>query len=87
MKAKSKFLSAFIAASMVFAAVPFTAYGASKAASVDGQEYAKHNRSTKHASLDVKKINVKKVKGVTARARSRPAKRPKTAAASKLKAS
>ncbi len=39
MKAKSKFLSAFIAASMVFAAVPFTAYGASKAASVDGQEY------------------------------------------------
>lgn len=56
-------------------------------APIDGQEYAKHNRGTKHASLDVKKINVKKVKGVTARAHSRAAKRPKTAAASKLKAS
>jgi hypothetical protein len=56
-------------------------------APVDGQEYATHNRGTKHASLDVKKINVKKAKSVGARERSRPAKRPRTAAASKPKAS
>lgn len=55
-------------------------------APVDGQEYAKHNRGTKQAASHAKKINVKKVKGVAARERSRPAKRPRTAAASKPKA-
>jgi hypothetical protein len=56
-------------------------------APVDGQEYAKHNRGTKQAASHAKKINVKKVKGAAARERSRPAKRPRTAAASKPKAS
>jgi len=55
-------------------------------APVDGQEYAKHNRGTKQAASHARKINVKKVKGVAARERSRPAKRPRTASASKPKA-
>ncbi len=66
-------------------------------APVDGREYAARRRSTKQATSDVKKVNmkeaevkkvgVKKVKRVTTRDHSRPAKRPRTAAASKLKAS
>lgn len=60
-------------------------------APVDGQEYAKHNRGTKLAALDarevdMKKVDVKKVKRVATRDHSRPA-RPRTAAVSKLKAS
>jgi len=50
-------------------------------APVDGQEYAKHNRGSKQAALVVKKV-----KRMATRDRSRPAKRPKTAAVSKLKA-
>jgi hypothetical protein len=49
---------------------------------VDGQEYAKHNPGAKQAASDVKKIDVKKVKGVATRDHSRPAKRPRTAAVS-----
>ena len=56
-------------------------------APVDGQEYAKHNRGAKQAASDVKKIDVKMVKGVATRDHSRPLKRPRTAAVSKLKAS
>jgi len=56
-------------------------------APVDGREYAAHNRGTKQASSEVKKVGVKKVKRVATRDHSRPARRPKTAAVSKLKAS
>jgi hypothetical protein len=49
---------------------------------VDGQEYAKHNPGAKQAASDVKKIDVKMVKGVATRDHSRPAKRPRTAAVS-----
>ncbi|MDO8979409.1 MAG: D-alanyl-D-alanine carboxypeptidase family protein [Afipia sp.] len=56
-------------------------------APLDGREYAAHNRGTKQASSVVKKIDVKKVKRVATRDYSRPAKRPRTAAVSKLKAS
>ena len=56
-------------------------------APVDGQEYAKHNRGSKQTASDVKKLDVTKLKGVATRDRSRPAKRPRTAAVSKLKAS
>jgi hypothetical protein len=56
-------------------------------APVDGREYAAHNRGTKQAASDVKKMGMKKVKSVAARDYSRAAKRPRTAAVSKLKAS
>lgn len=59
-------------------------------APVDGREYAAHNRGAKQAASDVKKVkkaDVTKVKRVAARDYSRPAKRPRTAAVSKLKAS
>lgn len=56
-------------------------------APIDGREYAARNRGTKQAASDVKKVSVKKVKRVATRDHSRPAKRPRTAAASKLKAS
>ncbi|MBB5055182.1 hypothetical protein HNQ36_005193 [Afipia massiliensis] len=56
-------------------------------APLDGREYAAHRRGTKQAASDVKKIYVKKVKRVATRDYSLPAKRPRTAAASKLKAS
>lgn len=66
-------------------------------APVDGREYAAHRRGTKQAASDVKKVDMKKadvkkagakkVKRVATRDHSRPAKRPRTAAASKLKAS
>lgn len=56
-------------------------------APVDGREYAAHNRGTRQAASDVKKMGMKKVKRVAARDYSRPAKRPRTAAVSKLKAS
>ena len=56
-------------------------------APVDGREYAAHNRGSKQARPDVKKADVKKVKRVAARDYSRPAKRPRTATVSKLKAS
>ena len=51
-------------------------------APVDGQEYAKHNRGSKQAVSVLKKL-----KRSATRDRSRPAKRPRTAAVSKLKAS
>lgn len=66
-------------------------------APVDGREYAAHNRGTKQAASDVKKVDmkkaevkkvdVKKVKRVATRDYPRPVKRPRTAAVSKLKAS
>ena len=71
-------------------------------APVDGREYAAHNRGTKQAAsglkkadmkkadmkkAEMKKVGVKKVKRVATRDHSRPAKRPRTAAALKLKAS
>lgn len=61
-------------------------------APVDGREYAAHNRGTKQAASDVKraevkKLDVKKLKRVTTRDYSRSAKRPRTAAVSKPKAS
>lgn len=56
-------------------------------APLDGREYAAHNRGSKQARPDVKKADVKKVKRVAARDYSRPAKRPRTATVSKLKAS
>ncbi len=66
-------------------------------APVDGREYAAHNRGIKQAASDVKKVNMKKAdvkkvdlkkaKRVAKRDYSRPAKRPRTAAVSKLKAS
>lgn len=64
-------------------------------APVDGQEYAKHNRSTKLAVSDVKKLkkpeirkaDVKSIKRVVTRDQSRPAKRSRTAVASKPRAS
>ena len=71
-------------------------------APVDGREYAAHNRGTKQAAsglkkadmkkadmkkAEMKKVGVKKVKRVATRDHSRPAKRPRTTAALKLKAS
>jgi hypothetical protein len=56
-------------------------------APLDGEEYAKHNRGTRQAASDATKIDVKKVKGAATRVRPRPAKRPRTAAVSKPKAS
>ena len=59
-------------------------------APIDGREYAAHNRGAKQAASDVKKAkkaDVTRVKRVAARDYSRPAKRPRTAAVSKLKAS
>ncbi|CAN5215355.1 hypothetical protein BH10PSE10_BH10PSE10_21520 [soil metagenome] len=66
-------------------------------APADGEEYAKHNRGTKEAATVVKRVNMKKAevkkagektaKRVATRDPSRPVKRPKTAAVSKLKAS
>ncbi|GAB1717909.1 MAG: peptidase M15B and M15C, D,D-carboxypeptidase VanY/endolysin [Nitrobacter sp.] len=58
-------------------------------APIDGEEYAKHNRGARLAASEVKKIDVKKkkMKGVATHDRSRPAKRPRTAAVSKPKAS
>jgi len=51
-------------------------------APVDGQEYAAHNRGSKHARSDVKKV-----KRLAIRDDSSLAKRPRAAAASKLKTS
>src|SRR6266849_1066405 len=51
-------------------------------APVDGQEYAAHNRGSKHAGSDVKKV-----KRVTIRDDPSLAKRPRAAAASKMRAS
>jgi hypothetical protein len=61
-------------------------------APIDGQEYAKHNRGTKQAASDakkveikkaeVKKVGVKKMKRMATRGDSRPAKRSRTAAVS-----
>ena len=51
-------------------------------APVDGQEYAAHNRGSKHAGSDVKKA-----KRVTIRDDPSLAKRPRAAAASKMRAS
>ena len=51
-------------------------------ASVDGQEYAAHNRGSKHAKSDVKKV-----KRVAIRDSLSLAKRPRAAAASKMRAS
>ncbi len=57
-------------------------------APVDGQEYAKHSGGTKQAASDAKETGLKKkAKGVATRDHSRRAKRPRTAAASKPKAS
>lgn len=57
-------------------------------APVDGQEYAKHSGGTKQAASDAKETSLKKkAKGVATRDHSRRAKRPRTAAASKPKAS
>jgi hypothetical protein len=56
-------------------------------APLDGEEYAKHNRGTRQAASDARKIDAKKVKGAATRVRPRPAKRPRTAAVSKPKAS
>jgi hypothetical protein len=51
-------------------------------APVDGQEYAAHNRGSKHAGSDVKKV-----KRVAIRDDPSLAKRPRAAAASKMRAS
>jgi hypothetical protein len=51
-------------------------------APVDGQEYAAHNRGSKHAGSDVKKV-----KRVATRDDPGLAKRPRAAAASKMRAS
>jgi hypothetical protein len=51
-------------------------------APVDGQEYAAHNRGSKHAGSDVKKV-----KRMAVRNDPNLAKRPRTAAASKMRAS
>ena len=51
-------------------------------APVDGQEYAAHNRGSKHAGSDVKKV-----KRVAIRDNPSLAKRPRAAAASKMRAS
>ena len=51
-------------------------------APVDGQEYAAHNRGSKHAGSDVKKV-----KRVAIRDDPRLAKRPRVAAASKMRTS
>lgn len=57
-------------------------------APVDGQEYAKHSGGTKQAASDAKETGLKKkAKGVATRDHSRRAKRPRTAVASKPKAS
>jgi hypothetical protein len=51
-------------------------------APVDGQEYAAHNHGSKHAGSDVKKV-----KRVAIRDDPSLAKRPRAAAASKMRAS
>jgi hypothetical protein len=51
-------------------------------APVDGQEYASHNHDSKHAGSDVKKV-----KRVAIRDDPSLAKRPRAAAASKMRAS
>jgi hypothetical protein len=51
-------------------------------APVDGQEYVAHNRGSKHARSDVKKV-----KRVAIRHDPNPAKRPRAAAASKMRTS
>jgi len=51
-------------------------------APVDGQEYAAHNRGSKHAGSDVKKV-----KRMAVRKDPNPAKRPRAATASKLRTS
>ena len=53
-----------------------------RVAPVDGQEYASHNHDSKHAGSDVKKV-----KRVAIRDDPSLAKRPRAAAASKMRAS
>lgn len=55
-------------------------------APVDGEEYAKHSRGIRQVASDTKKVGVTKVERVAARDRAKPAKRPRTASASKPKA-
>jgi hypothetical protein len=61
---------------------PYLGRDPAHAAPVDGQEYAAHNRGSKHAGSDVKKV-----KRVAIRDEPNLAKRPRAAAASKMRAS
>jgi hypothetical protein len=61
---------------------PYLGRDPAHVAPVDGQEYAAHNRGSKHARSDVKKG-----KRVAMRDNPSLAKRPRAAAASKMRAS
>ncbi|WP_245269957.1 D-alanyl-D-alanine carboxypeptidase family protein [Nitrobacter hamburgensis] len=51
---------------------PYLGRDPAHVAPVDGQEYAKHNHGAQQAAADMKKIDVKKVKGAAAREPSEP---------------